>query len=453
MKAAVYVRQSLDRSGEGAAVDRQLVDCEALLERNGWDLAEVYRDNDTSATKGARPGWTRLLADLDAGRHDVLVCWHTDRLYRRLRDLVDLVEIAERRSLRIASVRAADIDLSTPAGRMLAGMLGHAARYEVEQKGARQVAANRARARRGVSLWTRRPFGFDRDGHAVQIVEAEAAEIRTAAAKLLAGATLTAVAADLNGRGVPTSLGGTWNVKTVKQVVLNPRVAGRVVYRGEDMGAQGPAILDADTYDRLSAILRDPRRRNAPSTAVKYLLSGIAVCGRDGCEREPMFATTNGRERVHVYRCRRCYATRHRGRVDEVVMATIVERLSRPDAARLLDSPDDVAELQRKADELRRRRDGLAALLADGLLGPDAVRDQATRLTRAVEGVERQIDATTGASPLGSVIGEKDVAAALDRLSLLDVREVIRTLCDVVIRPAGKGVRFAPEQVRIEWKG
>ena len=182
MKAAIYVRQSLDKSGEGLAVDRQLAECQTLVESNGWTVSEVYRDNDTSATKGVREGWTRLLADLAGGRHDVLVCWHTDRLYRRLRDLVELVELAERRALRIASVKAADIDLATPAGRMLAGMLGHAARYEIEQKGARQVAANRARAQKGVSLWTRRPFGFDRDGHDVTIVESEAAEIRKAAA-------------------------------------------------------------------------------------------------------------------------------------------------------------------------------------------------------------------------------------------------------------------------------
>jgi site-specific DNA recombinase len=453
MKAAIYIRQSLDKSGEGAAVTRQLAECRDLIARNGWQESEVYRDNDASATKGVREGWQRLLGDLDGGRHDVLVCWHTDRLYRRLRDLVDLVEIAERRALRIASVKASDIDLSTPAGRMLAGMLGSAARYEVEQKGARQVAANRARAQKGVVLWTRRPFGFDREGRDVTVVETEAAEIRKAADALLNGATLAAVATDLNARGVPTSLGNGWSVKTVKTVVLNPRVAGRVVYRGEDMGTQAPAILDADTYDRLSALLTDPRRKNAPSTAVKYLLSGLARCGRDGCDLEPMLATTNGADRVHVYRCRRCYLARHRERVDEVVMGTIVARLSRPDAARLLSPDVDVADLRTKVVELRERRDGLASLLADGLLSPEAVRVQAKRLGGQIDGLERQIEAALGTSPLAEVVGEDDVAAALDRLPLLKVREVVRTLCDVVILPAGKGIRFAPEQVRIEWKG
>lgn len=452
MKAAIYVRQSLDKSGEGAAVDRQLAECSELADRNGWEIAEVYRDNDASATKGIRKDWTRLLADLDAGRHDVLVCWHTDRLYRRLRDLVDLVEIAERRALRIASVKAADIDLSTPAGRMLAGMLGHAARYEVEQKGARQIAANRARAQAGVLLWTRRPFGFDREGRDVRVVGSEAKEIKRAAAALLAGQTLASVARDMNSRGVKTALGGEWNTKTIKQVVLNPRVAGRVVYRGEYMGENGPAILDGETFDRLVAMLTDPRRKTKPSESVRHLLSGLARCGRDGCLLEPMFFTTNGAQRTPVYRCRKCYMARHRDRVDEVVLATIAARLSRPDASKFLNPHVDVAALQAEADELRERRDGLAAMLAEGLLGPAAVKEQATKLNSRISDVSQRIAAAVGESPLVDVVGADDVRARLDELPIGSVRAVISTLCEVVILPAGKGVRFAPEQVRIDWR-
>ncbi len=267
MRAAIYVRQSLDRSGEALAVARQLDECRALVEANGWHVAEVYSDNDVSASsRKPRPEWTRMLRDLEAGRHDVLVCWHTDRLYRRVRDLVDLVELAERRALRIASVKSADIDLATPAGRMLAGMLGHAGRYEVEQKGARQVAANRARARRGIVLWTRRPYGFDRDGHNVFVVEAEADVIRDAVRKILAGTTLTRVARDLNTSGATTSLGKLWSVTTLRRVLLNPRLVGRVTYAGQDMGGGAPAILDPETFERLEAKLRDPRRRTTSST-------------------------------------------------------------------------------------------------------------------------------------------------------------------------------------------
>src|SRR4051794_17857196 len=132
MRAAVYVRQSLDKKREGAAVARQLEACRELAEQRGWTIERVFSDNDVSASsaKKPRPEWQALLTELRGGRYDVLVCWSTDRLYRRLRDLVELVEIAEARALRIATVKSSDVDLSTPAGRMLAGMLGSAARFE-----------------------------------------------------------------------------------------------------------------------------------------------------------------------------------------------------------------------------------------------------------------------------------------------------------------------------------
>ncbi|MCH1867071.1 recombinase family protein [Nocardioides sp. CFH 31398] len=452
MRAAIYLRQSLDKSGEGAAVDRQMAECRHLADGRGWSVGEVYRDNDASATKGPRPGWLRLLRDLDDGAYDVLICWHTDRLYRRLRDLADLLEVAERRKITIATVVAGGMDLTTPSGRFVASQMASVARYEVEQKGDRQVAANLDRARRGQVLWTRRPFGFDRDGSDVFIVEAEAEEIRRSARDALADKSLAQIAREMNERGVTTSLGGQWSTKTVKQVLLNPRVAGRAVYRGEDMGRGGPAILDDDTHERLVAKLTDPRRKNAPSTAVKHLLSGVALCGRDGCNREPMLFTTNGADRVPVYRCRRCYGARRRDAVDEVVMAVVAARLSAPDAARLFSTEVDVSGLSARANELRDRRHSLAAMFAEGLLPAESVKAQAKKLGGQIADLEREIAVATADSPLSEIIGADDVALRLSELPLLTVREVIKVLADVVILPAGKGVRFTPQQVKIEWK-
>ncbi|HXA10649.1 MAG TPA: recombinase family protein, partial [Mycobacterium sp.] len=53
MRTAVYLRQSLDKTGEGLAVDRQREDCLKLCAERGWTPNE-YVDNDTSATKGVR---------------------------------------------------------------------------------------------------------------------------------------------------------------------------------------------------------------------------------------------------------------------------------------------------------------------------------------------------------------------------------------------------------------
>jgi hypothetical protein len=80
------------------------------------------------------------------------------------------------------------------------------------------------------------------------------------------------------------------------------------------------------------------------------------------------------------------------------------------------------------------------------------VKVQATKLGGQIDDLERAIATAEGSSPLSDVIGAPDVAARLEALPILRLREVVRTLCEVVILPAGKGVRFNPDQVRIEWR-
>ena len=51
-RAALYLRISSDPDGERAGVERQRADCEALARRNGWEIVEVFEDNDVSAYSG-----------------------------------------------------------------------------------------------------------------------------------------------------------------------------------------------------------------------------------------------------------------------------------------------------------------------------------------------------------------------------------------------------------------
>ena len=68
VRAAIYVRISSDRAGAGMGVARQEEDCRALCERLGWQVADVYRDNDVSAFSGqTRPAWQQLNSDIAAG--------------------------------------------------------------------------------------------------------------------------------------------------------------------------------------------------------------------------------------------------------------------------------------------------------------------------------------------------------------------------------------------------
>src|SRR5690348_3663265 len=92
VRAAIYCRISQDREGAGLGVDRQRSDCEALARKLGWDVVVAYTDNDLSAYGGKRrPGYRQLLDDLDAGRVNAVLVWHTDRLHRSPRELEEYV--------------------------------------------------------------------------------------------------------------------------------------------------------------------------------------------------------------------------------------------------------------------------------------------------------------------------------------------------------------------------
>lgn len=91
VRAAVYLRISLDATGEGLAVERQEQDCVEIARRRGWKVVKTYTDNSISAYDKAkrRPAYDQMRDDYDRNEFDALVCWDLDRLTRQPRQLED----------------------------------------------------------------------------------------------------------------------------------------------------------------------------------------------------------------------------------------------------------------------------------------------------------------------------------------------------------------------------
>ena len=151
--AAVYCRISRDRDGQALGVARQEKDCAEWAARHGWTVTSTLVDDDLSAYSGrARPGYRRLLADIEAGRTDGLVIWHPDRLHRRPAELESFIDLVERTGLPIGSVQSGEVDLTTPTGRMSARIVGAVARHESEHKAAPQARKHREFGRGGLAV-------------------------------------------------------------------------------------------------------------------------------------------------------------------------------------------------------------------------------------------------------------------------------------------------------------
>lgn len=132
--AALYLRQS---KGDDEGIDRQRERTTALASARGWDVAEIYVDNDVSESKSRSTAnaWGRMLQAAD--RIDVVVAVDLDRIARSTRDLNTLID----HGLALVTVDG-EIDLSTADGEFRATMLASIARFEVRRKGERQRRAS-----------------------------------------------------------------------------------------------------------------------------------------------------------------------------------------------------------------------------------------------------------------------------------------------------------------------
>src|SRR5436190_17904798 len=113
MRAAIYLRQSQDRAGDGLGVDRQRDDVLRLVKARGWTVAGEFVDNDVSAlSRKPRPQFSAMMAAVDRGEFDVIVARHMDRLLRRLAELEQVLERCQ--ATKTAIVTAADgVDTSS----------------------------------------------------------------------------------------------------------------------------------------------------------------------------------------------------------------------------------------------------------------------------------------------------------------------------------------------------
>jgi site-specific DNA recombinase len=324
-----------------------------------------------------------------------------------------------------------------------------------------------------------RPYGYEDDHMTTR--EDEAAEIRRAADGILAGVSLGQIAASLRDRGIPTATGGArWEAVTVRDILLRPRNAGLMVYRPDGTGKAGPptvtrisagapwpAILPEHQWRAVAAILTDPSRRNGPGPTPKHLGSGIFRCGRcddgttlvvcrseTGPTRHARYTCSPHRQRNDLpFAQRKWHLSRSVRIVDEFVTEAVIARLERPDAADLLPSQADgadVASLRTEAASIRELLNDLGRSFARGRIDLLQLEAGSAELRARLTEIESILASLTDTSPLAGVAGRADAREIWDGLDLGRRRAVLRALVDVALMPARKlGGRFDPDAIAL----
>lgn len=458
-RAAIYCRISLDADGESLGVARQESDCRELAQREGWEVAATFTDNDVGAStrsrKKQRPGYAEMMRRAEAGEFAALIAYSNSRLTRRPLELEDLIAVHERTGARIVTVVSGEDNLATADGRMVARIKASVDAAEAERTAERVARKHLESAQAGKPVGGTRPFGWEKDGATIR--DREAVLIRQAAVDLLDGVGVRTICRQWNENGITTSPGREWTPATLRQMLKSPRLSGWRIHRGKiAVGRDGEPvrglwapILDQRTHDAVVARLSKPdgRARIPRRDARHYLLTGTARCGVCG---GPMYGNKVG-ERFDY----RCSGSGHvvgvsGGQLDALVTDVLL--------ARLVEIEIDPAHMP--------QFDGLARLgEVEGQIGELMSAFTAGRLTGAVvfpavEELESERDR------LRAERRTVEAAAALPELQRMDragwdaldterQRAVVESLLSaVLIRPAThRGNTFDFERVEFVWKG
>ncbi|APX32402.1 hypothetical protein BH708_06340 [Brachybacterium sp. P6-10-X1] len=481
LSAAIYSRISRDDRGDEAGVRRQEADCRELAAQLGYTVAAVFTDNDRGAStrsKKARPAYAEMLHRARAGEFSAVLAYSTSRLTRRPKENEDLIELVERRGVQIKTVVSGDYRLDTADGRAVARTLAAWDAAEAERTAERVKRAMLERAKEGRSHGIT-PWGWTRAFDGTEQLDTEVAPIlKDVARRVLAGASLRSVCADLNARGVATPSGkGSWNATVLRQVLLRERNAGRrVLYptpkEGERRRAHAPmitrgkwpAILSEDEQDQLIALLTDPARRTSRGTEVRYLMSGKLLCGKCGARMRSQVGAkftrkdgTGGR-RPWAYVCAVNFCTRAKAEdVDEAVEGLLLARLRAEDGPTVLSA--DRGGTQAAADRLaglQARLDRAADEYADGLIEASQLSRITERLRPQIAAAELELSASMPSPVLAAFSAEarqQSVDAAWAGASLDVRRAVLDALATFTLKPAGSGSQWSPDRLAVRWVG
>ncbi len=354
------------------------------------------------------------------------------------------------------------IDLSNPDGRLVARMLGAMAAHESDSRSRRIKRKHQELAEDGkLAGGGSRPFGYLPDRRTVEPIEAAA--IREAVGRVLAGDSLRSVASDWNARGLKSVSGRAWSIQVLGRMLTSARISGQRSYKGEIVatGDWEPIITPEETA-RLRARL-DHHGAAASRTVRRYLLAGgLLRCGY--CDAALVSRPRGDGERRYV--CAKGPGQPGCGKIG--VMADPIEALIAEAVQYRLDTPELAAALAGAATE-----DAQASAAADSL---SADQEQLAELARAygerqitfpeflaartpiearIDAARRHLSRLTHTTAIAEYVG---ASAALREawadLPLTRQRAIVAAVLDrAIVRAAVRGrTRFDPDRVEPVWR-
>lgn len=255
-KAVVYVRVSTtEQAAEGYSVEEQEKKCKAAIEAKGWEYAGTYSDPGVSGRTLDRPALLEMLKRIRAGEVNAVVIYKLDRLSRKQRDTMNLIEdVFLAYDIALVSLNET-LDTSTPWGRAMIGILSSFNQMESENIQQRTMMGREAKANEGGYAGGKPPLGYKAENGQLVVVPEEAEIIKLIFSLRNKGKTLKGIAETLNTKGYRTRRGGEFKHSAIQTILANEDT-----YRG--MYRYGNGGTDRVVHE---AILTGKKKTKKPS--------------------------------------------------------------------------------------------------------------------------------------------------------------------------------------------
>ena len=313
IRCAIYTRVSTDQGLEQDfnSLDAQYDASQAYIRSQahaGWSLLRgKYDDGGFSGGNTDRPALQRLLADVTAGKIDVIVVYKVDRLTRSLADFAKLVELFDTHDVSFVSVTQ-QFNTTTSMGRLTLNVLLSFAQFEREVTSERIRDKIAASKRKGLWVGGMAALGYDTKDRKISINEIEADRVRTIFRSYLRLGSLNRLMTDLRDQGIVTKVRTLKTGKTVggipftrgplAHLLRNRFYIGEVAFKGEVLPGEQPAIVDRQLFDAVQAKLTQQMNNHK----IARMRAEALLAGRIFDDRGNRMTPTHVRKRGIKYR-------------------------------------------------------------------------------------------------------------------------------------------------------
>ena len=466
LRTALYVRVSTDSQAEkGFSIEAQLDKLHAYCDSNKIKNYEEYVDKGYSAGSIDRPSLKNLIADIKMGYISTVIVYKLDRLSRKTKDTLYLIEdIFNKNNVKFVSLTE-NIDTSTSSGKFFISILSSVAQLERENIRERGMLGMEKKAALGYKSRTPKiliGYDYDKENKKYIVNDYEAMQVREIFDKYLNSEGIGNIYRYLHKNY--TTKYGQW--KTAKQVSLildNEAYIGRLKHRHTYKDSVNiPPIIDAVTFEKVREI-RNYNKEHYYRHNSSYLLTGLIYCGECGArlrglpkyDRTTFYYVCYSRTRIsypHMAKSGNCGLGFFRcDKTDEEVLKTVksvVRSKTFFEKAKSTHSDNNYEQvdiLKKEIKKLDERASRIMDLFIETGLDKQNVIEKITENNKQKENLETQLKSLIAKlKPKTPVTYEiaKELAFSLDGASLEEKRIILSKLINKILFYKNKEIKI-----------